>query len=72
MLALWLINLCKKHAITKELDNWNELRQKWDEKWNKKKTWNYERKIEVISKHMKVINDNEYGNFYDKSNDNKK
>ena len=27
---------------------------------------------EVISKHMKVINDNEYGNFYDKSNDNKK
>ena len=28
--------------------------------------------MEVISKHMKVVNDNEYSNFYDKSNDNKK
>ena len=33
--------------MIEELDNWNELRRKWDEIWNKKEIWNYERKVKL-------------------------
>ena len=59
--------------MIEELDNWNELRWKWDEIWNKKEIWNYGHKVRSkFSKHMMIIDDNDYSNPYDKSNDNKK
>ena len=33
--------------MIEELDNCNELRRKWDEIWNKKEIWNYERKVKL-------------------------
>ena len=40
----------------------------WDEIWSKKEIWNYER---WISKHVIIVNDSDYSNPYNESNDNK-
>ena len=50
--------------MIEELDSWNELRWKWYEKWDKMKYKIMKVKVvwKLITKHMTIINDNDYIN----------